>query len=167
MKTAKYIFLRLLSLPPDVLGFLATAVVMPWAGALDWRSGCLVAVFGEDSWPCRTWYRRWNGTALGHFILLHPRAANDELVLYHELRHVEQYETFSVLGAAAFVLLLSLGHVFPAVAAWILSGFLGMIAAMGVAWLRGEQPYRGSFLEEAAYDAAELRRQQGEKGGAS
>jgi hypothetical protein len=109
----------------------------------------------------RTWYAEWGGTTLGHggFYRNGTFTQGWSQIQEHEHVHVEQLEAASLYGLfvaiAVFVVLMALGHftVGPifGVLLWWLSILLSTGAAMATAWLRGEDPYRGSHTEEAAY----------------
>lgn len=70
----------------------------------------------------------------------------------HEHRHCEQYEVAGLIGT-----LIACFAFFNAVVWWLaLLAYVGtpwaiMGAGYAVAWLRGEDPYRGAAHEEAAY----------------
>jgi len=152
----RYLLLRVLTLVADVPGWLVVLLFrLLWGGKITSEGGCLVLRMSADGWPVRTWYRNWGGTTLGHAILVNPRREVSKLV-FHELRHVEQYEGFSVAGVVFGLVFLLLGHPLAAVSSAALAGFLCMLSAMTVAWMRGEDFYRGSATEEAAYDAEKL-----------
>lgn len=110
----------------------------------------------KDSWPERTWYKGWGGTTFGRIIMLGHGDDREDLV-QHELVHVEQYEAGCLFGALllglAPVLFPLIGMWFPFVL-WALSSWLFTLTAMVAAWLRGEEFYRGSHREEAAYALA-------------
>ena len=86
---------------------------------------------------------------------------------FHEHEHSEQGEAAMLRGLAVAivvaVVLLALGHpqaaLWTGLALWI-TGYWRMGASHVTAWLRGEDPYRGSHIEEAAYDAAKLYEQE-------
>lgn len=78
----------------------------------------------------------------------------------HELHHVEQVESRMLLGlvlgilSAMLVLVLGANWVQCIVALevpWFGSWMGGYGASILQAYLRGEEPYKGSHLEEAAY----------------
>lgn len=124
------------------------------------------------SWPARSWYviyrdsdghpHTWGGTTLGHAIFY----GVDQLVTdrwtalqRHEHVHVEQYEACSLAafihGTLVGIVVAALGHWEAGLTLWmllwwsayLLKGTGGWVAA----WLRGEDPYRGSTHEESAY----------------
>lgn len=73
----------------------------------------------------------------------------------HEHIHCEQFEAAGLF--VSFVALWALlGAIKPwlALAVWVCGPWLYMAVGYAVAWLRGEDPYRGSHNEEAAYALA-------------
>lgn len=116
----------------------------------------------KDSWPERTWYEGWGGTALGHggfYGYGDAEADGWTDTQEHEHIHVEQFEASMLrsLFVALVVFFVSLINGMPDMGAklgfslwW--SGYLLMGAsAWATAWLRGESAYRGSHHEESAY----------------
>lgn len=70
----------------------------------------------------------------------------------HEHQHCEQYEGASVLSfVLACIAYVFTCHPLAAFLLWSLGPWLSMLAGYAVAWLRGEDPYRGSINEESAY----------------
>lgn len=110
-------------------------------------------------------YRTWGGTTLGpHAIFYGPgRRVEGKWweIQQHEHRHSEQGEAymFAALMFAAPVFIYSMVY---GNQLWIMSlimwtlGYVSMTANFLVAILRGENPYRGSHHEEAAYDNSNL-----------
>lgn len=73
----------------------------------------------------------------------------------HEHRHTEQYEGAGLLASLMALYGFLWGfHVWPAMFVWVVGPWAYMGAGYVVAWLRGEDPYRGSHNEEAAYALA-------------
>lgn len=77
----------------------------------------------------------------------------------HELVHVEQAEANTLaglfLGGLCSLASLSL---WPLVVGWLGGALLAYAGASLVAWLRGEaDAYRGNHLEEAAFNATEVK----------
>jgi hypothetical protein len=110
-----------------------------------------------SSWPARTWYRNWGGTTFGYGIMLSATAGNP--VIEHELVHVEQAEANTiaglVMGAIASAVILS---PWPLFVGWLGGAALAYVGASVAAALRGEaDAYRGNHLEEAAYNASEVK----------
>lgn len=105
----------------------------------------------------------WGGTCFGHGGFYGPGKAGergiDTRTEYHEHIHVEQTEVALLLSfLQAMVVFGALFYLRqPKLALWIgggvwIVGFLFKAMSGGiVAWLRGEDPYRGSTHEEAAY----------------
>jgi hypothetical protein len=152
-------FLYIGTFPSDVLMWLAIVIVRAlWGRSMRWSHGVVVVHLAHDSWPLNQtkkfggWYAKWGGTAIGHAVMINGAMSGDQIatVMSHELIHVEQFESHGlatialVLAFAPFTwpLALVVWLVFP----WVLYG-AGMLTAL----LRGEDPYRGSHLEEAAY----------------
>jgi hypothetical protein len=141
---------------PLFFGTLVALVVRAlWGESMRWDNAVLVTVLSEKSWPMRSWYQKWGGTCFGYGIMLAPNQG--PTVLAHELHHVEQNEAGTVAGLLLGLLVLLLTQSWQGLAAmivcWITFSWFAYIAALIVAWLRGEDAYRGNHLEEGAYDA--------------
>lgn len=141
----------------------------------------------EGSWPVNPkarwpggWYlrktarqesshpRTWGGTTFGHSVMIGPgrRSPGEWTPLEeHEIGvHVEQYEAAMIRGFQIGAVLLAAGQTSASLVAagviWF-TGYLQLgVANWTTAWLRGEDPYRGSAHEEAAYAIDELYEQQ-------
>jgi hypothetical protein len=162
MQLVKDVLRRLLVAPLMLLGWLAAAVVRAaWGRALFWHQGVPVVRLDSKSWPLNAdkkwggWYRGWGGTCFGHFIMLSDDA--DEFTLAHEMRHHEQHDANAVGGLIAAL------PVFPfewwaGLMFWSCAPLFAYLGALAIAWLRGENAYRGNHLEEAAYDAVDEKR---------
>lgn len=73
----------------------------------------------------------------------------------HEHQHCKQYEGMSVASSALACLAYGLTRqILAAFLIWSLGPWVSMLAGYAVAWLRGEDPYRGSSNEESAYALA-------------
>ena len=153
----KNIVHRLLVLPVMLIGWIIALVIRAmWGRDLSWHSGVLVVRLAPDSWPLNPskkhggWYAKWAGTSFGHGIMLHDTAS--DVALRHELRHTKQTDSNTVAG-----LLLAIPVAFEswwmAAIVWVTMPICAYVGAMLIAWLRGEDPYRGNHLEEAAYAA--------------
>jgi hypothetical protein len=141
---------RAICLPMVLYSYAIILVVRAaWGDTLWWQDGVLFTRLRAGTWPTQTWYSKWMGTCFGHSIMLAPSA--DAKIVKHELRHVEQAEASSAVG---LFLTLALGWPvgWPALCLWALLPLLGYLGGMLTAVLRGEDPYRGNHLEEAAYD---------------
>lgn len=112
----------------------------------------------------RSHYVSWGGTTLGHAVFYGPGRTEPGMwtpLQEHEIGvHVEQYEASMlhslIVGAAVALAWQTSAGIWLGVAIWA-TGFLQMLAAnWTTAWLRGEDPYRGSAHEEAAYAIEEL-----------
>lgn len=154
----------------DILSWLL--VILPlwasWGTKLHWLEGPWFE-WKKGSWPTRTWYKGWGGTCIGHGGWLSPGRSGgpgiDTKIEFHEHTHTEQFEAAMLLG---FLMAISVTVRFytagyqPAMWDWVLifciwnlSGPMMVLCAMTVAWFRGEKPYLGSTLEEAAYALAD------------
>lgn len=145
--------LYVFTLPTDLIGWLVMLfVARVWgSGWPQWSDGALTAVMRADSWPMRTWYKQWGGTTIGHAIMLAPMMAPS--VVTHERVHVEQAEANALCAAAVGLTLIGSSWV-AALLVWITLPWCIYAAATLCAILRGENGYRGNYLEEAAYDRA-------------
>jgi hypothetical protein len=136
-----------------------------WGENLRWEEGSLVFNLKKDSWPNRTWYKDWSGTAAGHAIMYaqHVWVMEEDSPLHriqvHEQFHVKQYEAAMLsaflLGLIVFSVVFCLGHLSAAIllglGVW-LTGYVQMgIGGWCSAWIRGERFYRDSAHEQAAY----------------
>jgi hypothetical protein len=114
-------------------------------------------------WP-KGWYlkggRSWGGTTLGHAIFYGPKKRPEKgkpwaPVQVHEHIHVEQYEAAMLRAFVIAVLVAAVGQSIAsywlAGAVWFTGYFQMGAANWTTAWFRGENPYRGSHHEEAAY----------------
>jgi hypothetical protein len=137
-------------LPVDV--FFAWPVVafirLAWGESLGWNQGALVVRLKEGSWPMRTWYKNWAGTAFGHSLMLSPSAS--DVTLKHELVHVEQLEASALAGLLLGILFTALGWWWVGLLVWPLNTVIVYLCAGATAALRGKAFYRGNHFEEAA-----------------
>lgn len=156
--------------PFDVVVWLVWLVLCAiWGEKLRWEEGCLVFNWRSGSWPARTWYKKWGGTTMGHAILYNwyvqpnPDREDWEPIQVHEHVHVEQYQASmlsSFLIGSLVMVTLGLAHQLWGTGA-LVGGtvwFLGYLWMGAGGWLtalvRGEDAYRGSQHEEAAYAIA-------------
>lgn len=165
----RYWFVYLWTGVYDVISwfFLLSAWAL-WGTKLQWQWGVWFE-WKKGSWPVRTWFKNWGGTCVGHGGWLSPGLLGgpgiDTKTEFHEHSHSEQFETVMLLG---FLMALSVVARFWIVGysmalpdwvlvfcIWNLSSPVSVLCAMLVAKLRGEDPYRGSSLEEAAYALAD------------
>lgn len=110
-------------------------------------------------------YRTWGGTTLGPHAIFYGPGRRVEgkwwAVQQHEHRHVEQGEAAMMqgfmFGLPVFIsaMIMSTWLWIMALVMWTL-GYVSMTANFFVALLRGEEAYRGSHHEEAAYDNDDL-----------
>ncbi len=164
MKRPKRWWMTLIwTMPNDAIAWLVVLVTRILFGQnLYWIDGLWVEL-RKDSWPSRQWGRRWNGVTLGHGGIISAGRAGgegaDTRTEKHELVHVEQYESCMLVAfinaAVAGAALCAVGHWKAAVVVglilWMTAWPVGYLATLFQAYLRGEDPYRGSHLEEAAY----------------
>src|SRR5262245_58709557 len=108
----KAFVVRVASFPADVLGFLVCLVWLIWGRMVvehppevHLRGLTFAAQLKTGSWPARTWYRRWNATTIGHFIIFGAGRSTSVRTWRHELVHVDQAEACSV-GASVLALVL-------------------------------------------------------------
>lgn len=161
----RWLLTFLWTIPADLIAWTFILFVRLFFGArLTWIDGLWVEL-SKDSFPERTWGRRWLGFTVAHGgILAAGRAGGpgaDTDTEKHELVHVEQFEARMlsgfVLGLFCAITFLVEGcreaALISALTVWLASWPLGYAASLAQAHLRGEDPYRGSHLEEAAYDA--------------
>jgi len=76
--------------------------------------------------------------------------------VHHELRHAEQQQASAILGDVLALICLFYGQWFWATILAAGFGALNYGAATLAALIRGEDPYRGNHLEEAAYDSTHV-----------
>jgi hypothetical protein len=149
--------------PFDILIWVAVLVLWAlWGTKLHWLEG-LWFEFKPNSWPMRTWYKRWAGTTLGHGGFLAPGRAGKEGIdtstEFHEHIHVEQYEGAMfqsfIYGVTVFTVLTCFSHSLAGEiiggAIWLSGGMLSYGCSATQAWLRGESWYMGGTKEESAY----------------
>jgi len=128
-----------------------------WGRNLRWEKSptglgvhVLACDLSEGTWPARTWYAKWGGTSLGHGIFYGASPGAAERVRAHEHVHVEQFESSMFWSFVNGLWVGAVGHWWMGLLVWWL-GYFGMAAGgWAVAWLRGEDFYRGSAHEEAA-----------------
>lgn len=147
----------------------------------------LACTIGAWSWPVNPkakwpggWYlirsdrqklshpRTWGGTTFGHGIILGPGRSTPgqwTALEEHEIGvHVEQFEAAMLRGLMVGLAIAALGQssafLWTGLVVWLTSPVQGVVANWTTAWLRGEDPYRGSAHEEAAYAIDELYAQQ-------
>lgn len=156
--------------PWDILMWLVVLFVrLAWGRKLHWQDG-LWCELKENSWPARTWFRKWAGVTLGHAGFYNYQVSGgpgiDTRCEIHEHTHVEQYEAAMLGGlfisVIILVVLLLMGQVpcWPLhLGIWLLSSKVSYGASVAQAWIRGEDGYRGSHLEEAARAVTTLKSQ--------
>jgi len=150
----------LFTLATDLLGLLAVAV---WRlfGASDYRFERPPKGPGLWALTCDVpWLPgRYGAMTLAPHVIVYRRGrrlpSGWSRIQAHEHRHGEQYEAAG-LASSCVSLWGFLGAVegWLALAVWVCGPWLYMGCGYAVAWLRGEDPYRGSHNEEAAYALA-------------
>ncbi|MCI0664266.1 MAG: hypothetical protein L0220_24670 [Acidobacteria bacterium] len=153
-KFLRLFILRTICVPSDVIAHLIVlAVHLLWGRRLVFRKGILCTELDEKSWPSRTWYKNWGGTTFGHAMMFAAGQLDNPRIFNHEMVHVEQFEAENIQSLALACMFFSLGAPIWAVVVMAFGAFLNYIASVAAALLRGESSgYRGSHLEEAAYD---------------
>jgi hypothetical protein len=126
-----------------------------WGRGLRWNRG-LWCIVKSGSWLARVPMRGAHGVTLGHGGLIlegHEGGPGiDTEIEYHENDHVEQYEVVELFAAVAAGASLAAGaNWILCLAMWLVAWPLFYALSVFVAWLRGEDPYRGSCLEEGTY----------------
>jgi len=135
-------------------------------GSGFWTDGWWIEL-DRKSWFVRTFYQGWGGTTLGHGGWYREGKTKgpeiDTGIERHEHVHVEQFEA-SMLDSfitGVFVFLSCFFYECTILGIWIggiiwLTGYLRMALSRWIqAWIRGEDMYRGSAHEEAAYAIVE------------
>lgn len=128
-----------------------------WGNRRFWLAGCLVVEFRANSWPRRTWFKRWLGASLMHTLLISDgRVGNPEIVdtrtERHELTHSRQAEVLQLLAAILFsYVALSTEFQWQYLLILPSGAALAYLASLIQAFLRGETPYYNSIFEDHAY----------------
>lgn len=148
---------RALCLPIVLISYAIVLFIRAaWGKELWWEEGVLFVRLHPDSWPSRTWFKRWGGSCFGHGIML--AAASEQIVIRHELQHTEQIESNTIAGLVAALALCWMWPYGLSLLLWPMMPVLCYLAGMLMAWARGsKRPYRDNFLERAAYDATDPR----------
>jgi hypothetical protein len=123
-------------------------VYLLWGKKLEWKEGVFVFLLKPKSWPLRTWFKKWSGMCLGLLIFLrHFRRK----LFDHEKVHTEQFQGQALAGLIIGSALALRGFsVVESVVVGLSLPVLLYLCASAVAWLRGEDSYRGNVNEEAA-----------------
>jgi len=139
-----------------------------WGTRLHWCEG-LWCEFKPTSWPMRTWYRRWGGTTFVWGGILAPGRAGELGVIdtqteIHEHIHLEQAEAAQlasfIYGLSVLLMWRTTEAAIYGLVIWVGGAAFIYCCTMLQAWFRGEEPYRGNHLEEAAYGLTRLRRKE-------
>jgi hypothetical protein len=149
--------------PVDLLTFLSVLIVWSLFGRkLQWHDGLWVEL-KKNSWFNTVWGYKYRGVTIGHGGILAAGAAGNDGIdtdtEEHELVHVEQFEAIMLAGLLSGIICLFLCSIFCDVwraviaggVVWITAWPFGYTASLLQAYLRGEDAYHGSHLEEAAY----------------
>lgn len=181
MKSKLQIILYVTSFPMDLFGwFVVLLMRLLWGENLRWESpfrdgggrpgGPVLTCdlkpgsfpVAQGRWPKGFYLHRrdgkepvsWGATTFGHAIFYGPGRRKPDRWLpiqVHEHVHVEQYEA-AMLGSAIAGLIVALfGMSWIGLVLWALGGLFMGTANWTTAVLRGEDAYRGSHHEEAAY----------------
>ncbi len=158
----RYYFTYLWTFPYDLATWCFILLMWAlWGTKLHWLEGVWFE-FKKNSWPARSWYQGWAGTAIGHGGWLgygySGGSGIDTGTEYHEHHHTEQFEVSMLIGfliSCVVVTVLYLTGSTPnwwlVLGIWNLSWPVTVLCSMFQAWIRGEAAYKGSVLEEAAY----------------
>ena len=156
----KYLVTYLWTIPFDLIAWMIVLVAWLLLGTkLHWLDGLWCELKPRAATAIsKIWGKRWGGTTLGHGGLYSPGASGgkgiDTETEKHEHIHVEQYKAAMlvafIIAIAVLTTVRTLDATILAGAIWVTGGILTYIASMLQAWLRGEQAYSGSHLEEAA-----------------
>ncbi len=152
----RYLFTYVWTLVFDApMWFVVLFVRLFFGTKLHWCEGLWCEV-KKGSWVANKWAVKWAGLTLGHGGIYGPGHSGgpgiDTHVELHEHIHVEQYEAAMLSSFTIGIAMLASGSVWwMCLAVWLLGGPWAYIASLVQAWLRGEDMYRGSHLEEAAY----------------
>ena len=165
-KPRRWALTFLWTFPADVISWFAILLIrLVFGSKLFWIDGLWVELRWR-SLPDRIWGKKWAGATMAHGgVFASGRSGGkgiDTQIERHELVHVEQFEARMlagfILGLAACISCLLGGAVNTAPWAglliWMVAWPLGYTASLVQAYLRGEDPYKGSYLEEAAYALA-------------
>ncbi len=122
----------------------------PWASFVGWEYGALIIRLRRDFLKQKGKDYGTVGFTLGHLIVLSKHGDNP-LVQTHELHHCEQQEASGLTGLVVGLACLASGQPWWASALlWALTPAAMYLSASAVAWMRGEDKYRGNFWEEGA-----------------
>lgn len=153
-------FVYLFTLATDFLGVLVALAYKPF-GAEHYRFERPLKGAGLWALTCDVpWLPgRYGAITITPHVILYRKGrrlpSGWSRIQAHEHRHGEQYEAAGL--CSLFIALWAfLGAVecWLALGVWVGGPWLYMGAGYAVAWLRGEDPYRGSHNEEAAYALA-------------
>jgi hypothetical protein len=134
---------------PNLYGIIFFVPYLLWGHRLRWDGEVWRFERKPGSFLDRKW--RWS-TTLGHTILFRPDPS--DVIIRHEKKHVEQFDSQALLGLILFLELLYLKHPVWALLNWFAMPALSYLCAGVIAWSRGESFYFGNHLEEAAYSTA-------------
>jgi len=152
----RYILTYLWTMPFDLLMWIFVLFVRGICGTkLHWQEG-LWCELRKGSFLAKKWAIDWAGVTLGHGGIYAPGYSGgpgiDTVCERHEHIHVEQYEAAMLAAFVFSITAVAAGADWRVcLMAWLLGGAIIYMASLIQAWLRGEKPYEGSHLEEAAY----------------
>jgi hypothetical protein len=158
-----YLLTHIWTFPAAILSWIAVLIVrVLWGHKLEWLDG-LWCELKEDSWPMRTWYKRWGGTTFVRGGFYRPGRKGqpgriDTRTEAHEHIHIEQAEASALFGTVVAITIIlalpwSTAGFITALAVWTLTAPLIYLAAGIQAVVRGESFYKGNHFEEHAYDS--------------
>jgi hypothetical protein len=159
----RHILVYFFTLPGDLICWTLVLLIGVFFGdRFVWQNGLWFEI-SKDSWLYKTFLKEITGGTMGHGGWYRSDLAGedgiDTKLEFHEHVHVEQYEAVmtaifvvvfgfflngAIRGDISSVWLMSL-------VCWAIGGLIGTVSGWFVAILRGEQAYRGSSHEEAAY----------------
>jgi hypothetical protein len=148
------------SLPSAVISWVIVLFIwLFWGTNIQWCDG-LWCELKLDSWPSRTWYKKWKGTTFvwGGFVShgkLGRRGVVDTPVEVHEHIHTSQFNDFMLLsflyGLSIFIHEPTFEWLIHGSVVWATGSILGYVCSSIHAFILGNSPYRGNMLEKAAY----------------
>ena len=157
-KPKRYFLTNIWTLPPALISWTVVLFVRVfWGHKLEWLDG-LWCELKPDSWPARTWYKKWGGTTLvrGGFYAPNRKGEPgkiDTRTEAHEHIHIEQSESNSLYGFLLFIYLSVFTSVglLTSLIIWTAAPVLIYLCAGIQAVVRGESFYKGNHYEEHAY----------------
>lgn len=160
MKTIKLFVIYLLCFIPDMICFISLfPLYLLWGTKLRIENSGIWFEFKENSWPMRTWYKKWGGTTLGHCGFYRPNPV--QKIKNHEAFHVLQFEAYIIKTVLQLVFLFIMLNITNFIFSFLLTfaifsnGYLTWLGNWMHSWLRSKKVYKESIHEQAAYCIAE------------